>query len=213
MKKLLYFGITIGVLLFGLVVIWGAFVLYQRLSLLDNMTYFSVRLCNDFVLATEESSRKFQVIEVVCKRKDRFNATLKLQHEFLEGEREDGLLRVEAIDFPERPTRFSNGIWMARYYVLGTDDGYFGVFDTMPTLESVQKNPDIEISLVPYCLPQKNIVWYVTSSHNIMQNITYREGQAGSGGGGFVSVVYGIDDRNERILFFVGGCPLADTRN
>ena len=204
MKKLLYSGIAFGLLLFVLVVILGAFALFQRLSLKDGMVFMSARLRGGFVLSTEDGFRKFQVIEVVCKHKEPFNAALTLGFEYGENEREDGLRR-ERIDLPERPTKRSNGIWMTRFYVLGAEDGAIGVFDTMPTLETIQNNPEILESLVPYHLPQKKITWHVSS----MQNTDYEEISTGIGAG--YSIVQGFEGRWPIIMLGLTGRSLADT--
>ena len=163
MKKLLYSGIAFGLLLFVLVAIWGVFVMYQRHVLKDDMLFFTTRWQDGFIVTTEEGSREFHVVEIVCKHKDPFNVSLELDFNYLENEREDGL-QHERIDLPERPAKRSNGIWMTRFYVLGAEDGAIGVFDAMPTQETVQNGPEILKSLVPYAPPQMDIPWYCNSS-------------------------------------------------
>ena len=214
MKKLLYFGMAFGVLLFVLVIIGGALVVYQRLSLLslpDDVTFCSTRLRGDFVLTTEDSVRKFQVIEVVCKRKIPFNATLKLRFHFLEGEREflDGEEEAAGsqsirIDLPERPAKNMNGVWTARFYLLGANDGAIGVFDAFPTQETFHDNPEILDSLVPYNPPQQNIIWDVSSNRNADFN------ESNTGDFGASCKLYGYDGTMPRVQFFLGGRPLTD---
>ena len=201
MKKLLYSGIAFGLLLFVLVVVWGAFALFQRLSLQDGMVFSSTRLRGDFVLPTEDGFRKFQVIEIVCKHKEPFNVTLELDCEY-----EDGL-QHERIALPKRPAKRSNGIWMTRFYVLGAEDGAIGVFDTMPRLETIQNHPEILESLVPYHSPQqKNIAWHVSS----MQNTDYQKINFGIGTG--YSVLQGFEGgRWPIIMLMLGSRSLADT--
>jgi len=204
MKKLLYSGIAFGLLLFVLVIIWGVFALFQRLSLKDGMVFMSARLRDNFVLSTDDGSRKFQVIEIVCKHKEPFNVTLWLDYIYEENEWEDGL-RHERIALPERPTRRSNGIWMTRFYVLGAEDGAIGVFDTMPTPETIQNNLEILESLVSYHFPQKKITWHVSS----MQNTDYEEIHLGIAG--FYSIVKGSEGRMPIISLFLGSRLLANT--
>jgi len=203
MKKLLYSGIAFGVLLFVLVASWGAFVMYQRLSLEDDGIFCSAKGQSDFVLSTEGGFRKFHVFEIVCKHKYPFNANMWLDFNYFENEREDGL-RHERIDLPKQSARRFNAIWMTQFYVLGAEDGAVGVFNTMPTLETIQNNPEILESLVPYDLPQKNIVWHCTDgSGEIPHSVT-------------VSIVTGYEDvlprGRPRIMLILCDHPFSDTK-
>ena len=123
------------------------------------MTLLITEFREGFILETEEGYRAFQVVEVIAKRKEQFTVTPSLTFFFLENEQEDGSLQKQ-IDLPEFPAKRSFGLWETQFYVLLTDDGAIGIFDTMPTMKDVQNNPDILESLIPFDLPLTNITWH-----------------------------------------------------
>ena len=199
MKKLLYFGIAFGVLLFVLVVIWVAFSLYQRLSLPDDATLYSAQWRDDISLETEQGIRKFQVLEVVCKGKYPFNTFFTLTFGYCEGEKEDGSLYTQTkTAIPKWPAKLLNKIWKIRLYVLCAEDGSLGVFDTIPTQEAIKNNPEILESLVPYDPPQQNIRWVVgLGSVNTDEKLS---GTCGTGGGPVILHGLSTDGRGTTMI-------------
>ena len=180
MKKLLLCTCLIAACLIGSV----GNVLYQRSVAWEDAKEKAVRLStrirSDFTLTTKDGIRTFRVIEMVYWQNEPFDVTSSIEFLLFEGETEDeSLSRYQFrkpdgsmvptgelgknINLPEQPAKFSylNGLWIARFYVLGTDDGAIGLFDSMPTKRTVQKNPEILQSLVSFPIPMENIVWSV----------------------------------------------------
>ena len=134
-------------------------ILYQRHSLKDGMTLITTHVHGGggtYGMSTKAGKRHYNLIEVVCKGRDRFSAGVDLSSLFLEGEREDGLLHTNR-RLPAQPARYSygNGIWVARFYVFLFKDGYAGVSDTFFP-DNVE---EFLQSLVPFELPPNPLVW------------------------------------------------------
>ena len=110
----------------------------------------------------------------------------------------------KGVEFPNRPAKFSfvNGLWIARFYLLGTDDGAVGIFDTMPTKKAVQNNSAILESLTPFPVPLKDVHWTVPK--NLPNGLLYTGLSIGTG---WVSNGYGFEGRIPRIELAVGARP------
>ncbi|MCL2118250.1 MAG: hypothetical protein FWH27_07475 [Planctomycetaceae bacterium] len=201
MKKqyIIFFFIAIGLCLFGLVAFMGIYALYQQYSLEAGRTYCSAQLRDDVVLDTEEGPKKFQVFEIVCKRKDQFNATLRLEATFWDTPYERGNSpRYEVTGFPEQPSRRLSGIWIAHFYVLGAKDGTIGVFEKIPTQETFQEKPEMLKSFASLDEPQQDIIWNNDNSPHSPNN----------------TFIYGFDRTSRKmhsvIILDIGGRSLDD---
>ena len=216
MKKLLLCTCLVVACFFGYV----GNVLYQQ-SLIADTAIVSIQFRNGFVLQTEKGIRTFRVIEVVCKGNEPLDVISNMSTLFLVEEKEEGISLPEKLSlvltggtgtaddsvseqirFPSRPAEFSyvNFLWTTRFYVLVADDGAIGMLDTMPTQKTVQNNPEILETLVPFPIPLK-IDWQIPG----VRNVTHMSWQLGTGGA--PSVLTGTESAFPRISLYVGVRP------
>jgi hypothetical protein len=94
-----------------------------------------------------------------------------------------------------------NFLWTTRFYVLVSDDGAIGMFDTMPTSKTIQNNPEILKSLMSFPIPQK-VDWRIPGVRNNAANMSWQVGT-----GGAPSVLSGTEGAFSRISLFVGVRP------
>ena len=199
-------------------------VMYQRFTVMDNTVLYSDRVGGDFISKTEEENRTFRVVEVVCKGKEPFVVIPYVRFLFLEGEQEEDNsivenLKIQLMDseeshrtehitqreqrtnFPEQFAKFSfvNGLWIARFYLLGSDDGAIGVVDTIPTRKTLQNDPKVLETLITFPVPLNNVDWRDTTSHRDTVRLSLYEFVAGSMG-----TVYGFENETPRITLFIG---------
>jgi len=167
MKKLLYSVLALALLL---VVLYGGNIMYQRYSLEDGRTHVSARVEQGRIFFnTQEGRRYFNWIEVVCKRRDSFNAVIELETNFFEGEIEGAPL-AKSITLPAQSAKFSyrDGIWVAQFYVIMFHDGHIGIAERFPRTENMEEFLE---SLIPFEAPPNPIAWQpFVSSAQIGEN-------------------------------------------
>ena len=195
--------------------------MYQRLSLPDDATFYSAQWRDDISLETEQGIRKFQVLEVACKGKNQYYTFFTLNFSYCEGEKEDGSLFMQTkTAIPEWPAKSLNKIWVTRLYVLCAEDGSIGVFDTIPTQEAIQMNPEILESLVLYDPPQQNIRWILGLGRVNTNEKMF--GTCGTGGGPVLlhglstdgrgtEMIDGLEIPMQRVSLGLGCLPPDDT--
>ena len=195
MQKTVVLFLALGLVFF---VLCAGTILYHQSFPHKDMTLFITEFREEFMWKTEGGLRTLQIVEVIAKRKEQFIVTPSLTFFFLENEKEDGSLQKQ-IDLPELPAKHSFGLWKTQFYVLLTDDGAIGIFDTMPTMKAVQNNPDILESLIPFDLPLTNITWHPRGARvgirtHVAQHVV-------------IVIVHGEEDSQSRILLRVASRP------
>ncbi|MCL2623997.1 MAG: hypothetical protein FWD31_10065 [Planctomycetaceae bacterium] len=191
MKKILLLALALGLLL---VIFFVGIHLNWKSSVNDRWTYFSAKCQHGNFRITEEGELNFSVIEVVCKQKKPFDATLKLQYNPAEDNDGDTVLVKPVISadeihnlpvsLPIHPAKYSyrEGMWIAKFYVHGFDDGSIAVYDTF-----FGPKEQAEKAIVSLAPPQKDIIWGISAS----RSATYCESIIDTNDTMHVAVAYG----------------------